>query len=214
MTPALPRVAAFIQSGEDLRPLRITAFGSSTTEGYGASEPERTSYPAVMRDRLARALSGGVVLQNRGVSGENIEAMARRFADLKADWPDLVLLQTGSNDGPQGIAVERFEALMEGAIALIRGLGADIMLVEPQYCRVLEADPRFPPFLQSVRRLGRRHGLPVFPRHEEMRLWAKETGLGIDGLSPDGMHMDDRGYGLLGDAMAAFILRLAGESWS
>ena len=81
--------------------------------------------------------------------------------------------------------------------------------MEPQYCSVLEASPAFPPFLASVRALGRRQGLPVFPRYNAMRAWALETGLGIEGLSPDGMHMDDCGYRLLGEAVAAFILARA-----
>ncbi len=216
MTNALPRVAAYLQSGEYLRPLRITAFGSSTTEGYGATDPVRTSYPAVTRERLLPFVPGGIALANRGVSGEDIEAMASRFAAIPRDRPDLVLVQTGSNDGPHGIGVGRFEHLMEELIGVVRSCGADPLLIEPQFCTVLEAEPRFPPFLDSVRAIGARHAIPVFPRYDEMRLWAAETGLGCAGLSPDGMHMDDLGYGLLGEAIAAFIRQAAGagDGWA
>ncbi len=216
MTVGLPRVAAYLGSGEYLRPLRITAFGSSTTEGYGATDPDRTSYPAVMQARLGPFVPGGIALANRGVSGENIEGMARRFRDIPLDRPDLVLLQVGSNDGPQGVAVERFERLLDELVAVVRASGADPLLIEPQFCPVLEAEPRFPPFLEAVRAAASRHVIPIFPRYEEMRLWAAETGLGCAGLSPDGMHMDDGGYGLLGEAVAAFIRQQAGggDGWT
>jgi lysophospholipase L1-like esterase len=180
----------------------VTVFGSSTTEGYGASDPATTGYPPVMRAILAPHVPGGLVLSNRGISGENIEGMARRFGDVLADRPDLVIWQAGSNDGPQGVPLARFEAVMRDGIARITASGADLILIEPQYCSVLEASPAFPPFLASIRGLGP----PVFPRYELMRRWAEETGLGIDGLSPDGMHMDDTGYRLLGEAVASFIL--------
>ena len=206
MTDHLSRTAARRRSGE---PLRVTTFGSSTTEGYGASDPPNTGYPRRMRDALSPHFPGGIALINRGVSGENIDDMAPRLDAVLTDQSDLVVWQAGSNDGPQCIPLTSFEAIMADGIARIRTTGADLILMEPQYCTALEASPAFPPFLQAVRALGRRLGLPVFPRYAAMQAWALETGLGIEGLSPDGMHMDDRGYRLLGEAVAAFILARA-----
>ncbi len=184
-------------------------FGSSTTEGYGASDPPTTGYPARMANLLAPSCPGGIKLSNRGISGETIENTATRLDDVLADLPDLVIWQTGSNDGPQGVPLSRFEALMRDGIRRIRAAGADLILMEPQLCTVLEAEPSFPPFLSSVRALGAEFDLPVFPRYDAMRAWSIQTGLGIQGLSPDGMHMDDRGYRLLGEAVARFILERA-----
>ncbi len=208
MNVTLPRVAEHLDAGTSA--LRVTVFGSSTTEGYGASDPERTSYPAIMRDRLRRQVPGGVLLVNRGVSGETIDGMAARFAAVDHDRADLVILQAGSNDAPQGVPRSRFEQLLEEGICRFRAGGADVVLMEPQCCIALEACPAFPPFLQTVRALGERHALPVFPRYALMRIWAEESGLGLEGLSPDGMHMGDFGYCLLGEAVAADILRRGG----
>ncbi len=199
----LPRTAGRRGSGGTLR---ITVFGSSTTEGYGATDPARTGYPPRLRDALLPHVPGGVALTNRGVSGDNIDGMAERIGHVVADRADLVIWQSGSNDGPQGVPLARFERIMRDGIARIRATCADLVLMEPQCCTVLEASPAFPPFLASIRALGRRFELPVFPRHAAMRIWAAETGLGIEGLSPDGMHMDDVGYRLLGEAVATFIL--------
>ena len=195
----LPRAAA-------ARPLRLVAYGSSTTEGYGASDPTRTGYVARLRDALLDHLPHGLVVINRGVSGETIEATEARLADILSDRPDLVVWQTGSNDGPQGVSPSRFEATLRRGIAALTPT-ADLILMEPQWCPVLEAEPSFPPILRAVRAVAADLGVPLFPRYDLMHRWAADTGLGIDGLSPDGMHMDDTGYRLLGEAMAAFILQ-------
>lgn len=202
----LPRLRALRANGAAIR---IVAFGSSTTEGYGASAPDRTGYPAVMAEALRPHLPPGLVVRNQGVSGENIEGMAARVPEVVAASPDLVIWQAGSNDGPQGIPLARFDALMRDGIARFRAIGADILLMEPQWSRVLEEAPEFPPFLAHVRALGAREDLPVFPRYALMQRWAAETGLGIDGLSPDGMHMQDAGYRMLGEAVARFVLDLS-----
>ncbi len=185
--------------------LALTVFGSSTTEGFGASDPASTGYAPVMRSALLGPF-GGVALSNRGVSGETIDDMQRRIGDVIADAPDLVVWQAGSNDGPRDVPVERFERIMADGMKRIRAAGADLVLMEPQYSTALEACPACRPFLESVRSLGRRFGVPVFPRYAAMQAWSVQTGLGIDGLSPDGTHMGDVGYRLLGEAMAAFIL--------
>ena len=184
-------------------------FGSSTTEGYGASKPAVTGYAPVMRAALL-GVFGGVALRNRGVSGEAIDDMEGRIGDVIADAPDLVVWQAGSNDAPRGIPVARFERIMADGMQRMRSAGADLVLMEPQYSAALEACPGFPPFLASVRSLGARFEVPVFPRYTAMQAWSVETGLGIDGLSPDGTHMTDVGYRLLGEAMAAFILERSG----
>lgn len=185
--------------------LALTVFGSSTTAGYGASDPARTGYAAILADTLAPLFPGGVALDNLGVSGECIEEMAPRVADVVASRPDLVIWQSGSNDAPRGVPPARFVSLMQTGIASIRGCGADLVLMEPQYCRDLEANPDFPPFLQAMRMLAATDRLPLYPRYQAMRDWARTTGLGIDGLSPDGTHMGDAGYALLGRDVAHFI---------
>ncbi|PSJ19753.1 GDSL family lipase, partial [Halomonas sp. ND22Bw] len=88
----------------------IVAFGSSSTEGSGASSPS-TTYPAqLQRDLAARlgamgSVHSSVTVLNRGKGGDDSEAMARRLErDVLADKPDLVIWQTGSNDPMSGVS--------------------------------------------------------------------------------------------------------------
>jgi len=197
----LPHCAAILAAG---KPLRITAFGSSTTEGIGASSPE-SSYVGVMHRNLLRWIPE-VLVSNRGIGGNNAIDLHDRLDAVIADKPDLVLFQTGSNDPPQGVELARFEELTRRDLARLRGeTHADIVLIDQQLCRQLEDCPAFPPFLASLHRIGEETGVPVFPRYRLMQSWTEMPGLDRDTLSPDGLHMGDQGYALLGAALSGWL---------
>src|SRR4051794_8224119 len=72
-----PRVARQLASR---LPVRIVAFGSSSTEGVGATSPSAT-YPARLEVELNQALSVDskrVSVLNRGVGGEDVDDMLAR----------------------------------------------------------------------------------------------------------------------------------------
>ncbi|WP_428391134.1 SGNH/GDSL hydrolase family protein [Lichenicoccus sp.] len=185
--------------------LRITAFGSSTTEGIGASSP-RLGFVEIMHRAMQPHLPG-LILRNRGIGGNNANDLHARLDTVIADAPDLVLLQTGSNDPLQEVPLAHFEALTRQDIAALRvATGADIVLIDQQYCRALDECAAFPPFLASLHRIGAQTATPVFPRHALMRSWCNRPGMDRDRLSPDGLHMGDEGYALLGTALAGWLL--------
>ena len=196
--------------------LRVTAFGSSTTQGVGASSAE-AGFASVMRRAMQPALAGRIpeiVLGNRGIGGDNAIDLHRRLDGVIADAPDLILFQTGSNDPLQQVPLACFEQLTaEDLDRLRRETAADIVLIDQQFCRVLEECPAFPDFLAGLHRVGRHAGVPVFPRYRSMRAWCGAPGLDRDTLSPDGLHMGDHGYALLGNALSGWLLDgLAGGS--
>ena len=59
--------------------LRIIALGSSSTSGYGVSNPAY-AYPAQLKMGLDKALPGvDVDVVNRGIGGQDVEEMAARM---------------------------------------------------------------------------------------------------------------------------------------
>ncbi|MHB2205260.1 SGNH/GDSL hydrolase family protein [Methylobacterium sp. CM6257] len=212
-TAALPHVAHSLAAGD---PLRIVAFGSSSTEGIGASSPA-AAYPA----RLAAALKQAqpqsadrITVINRGIGGEAVDDMLGRLdRDVIAPRPDLVIWQTGSNDPLRGVSLDHFRAATIAAVQRIREAGVDVVLMEPQWCPKLDATPGAYRFRDAVREIGTALGLPVIRRSEMMQAWIAEGTLTHEQLfAPDGLHMADRGYDLLGQAAAAEILRAAGPA--
>ena len=187
------------------RILRITVFGSSTTEGVGASAPVH-SFPQVMRASLVASGIAPVALSNRGVGGDNARDLHARLGDVIEDAPDLVLFQTGSNDPLQEVPVEEFDRLTREDLQTLRTrTGADIVLVDQQLCRKLEECETFPPYLAALHAVGAATDVPVFPRYQMMQGWSQMPGLDRDRLSPDGLHMADAGYKLLGEALAGWL---------
>lgn len=202
---SLPRVARQISDGE---PVLIVAFGSSSTEGVGASAPA-AAYPGQLETALRSALQGQrITVLNRGVGGDNAPAMMQRLErDVLSSRPDLVIWQTGSNDPMSGISVEQFEAETRRGVGLMRAAGADVILMEPQRCPALERIPGALAYRDVVRKLGGELQVPVVRRYDLMNRWIRDGELtGNQVLSADGLHMADAGYAKLAYAVAAEIL--------
>ncbi|CAG34808.1 arylesterase [Desulfotalea psychrophila] len=80
---------------------RILAVGDSLTAGYGLEKED--AYPALLQTKLARMGYAFEVI-NLGVSGEVSAQTLARASDILAYEPDIVILETGANDGLRGYA--------------------------------------------------------------------------------------------------------------
>ncbi len=208
-SPDLPHVARQIAIGA---PLKIVAFGSSSTQGVGASSPAN-AYPARLQTDLRKRLRGmDVAVINRGIGGEHVDDMlARLDRDVIAAEPQLVIWQTGSNDPLRGVSIDHFREATAAAIRRIREAGIDVVLMEPQWCPKLEATPGASRFLEAVRSIGDELDVPVIRRADLMHGWVREGKLTTKQLfASDGLHMADSGYALLAEAAAQSILQDAG----
>jgi acyl-CoA thioesterase I len=79
----------------------IAAVGDSLTAGYGLAEEQ--SYPAQLERRLhAEGLRYRLV--NAGISGETSSGTLSRIKWVLTLKPDIVILETGANDGMRGIS--------------------------------------------------------------------------------------------------------------
>ena len=133
-------------------PITIVAIGSSSTAGAGASSPAAT-YPSRLQVELNRHFPGhSITVLNRGVGGEEIGDMLKRF-DLAvvAVKPDLVLWQFGTNAVIQDQKLGDDAASIRSGLAKIRSVGADIVLIDPQFAPKVIAKPEA---LQMVELIG------------------------------------------------------------
>lgn len=84
----------------------IVAVGDSLTAGYNLDESE--SYPALLQQKLHAAGYDYKVI-NAGVSAETSSGTLSRIEWIMTLQPNIVLLETGANDGLRGIDPELLE---------------------------------------------------------------------------------------------------------
>ncbi|NHN88683.1 SGNH/GDSL hydrolase family protein [Acetobacter sp. LMG 1627] len=201
-----PRLTRLLRSGD---PVRICLFGSSTCEGVGASAPENGLCPVVERT-LQPFMPSGVTVINRGIGGNGATEMHERLPQVIEDRADLVVWQGGTNDVWQDLPVSAFIDQTRADLEVLRGYGCDLGMIGPQWSQMMEEHPRFPAFRDAVEALAIELGLPFFNRYTRMKSWCAEYGITREELSPDGLHLGDFGYRLLGEAVARWIVDLTG----
>jgi acyl-CoA thioesterase-1 len=210
LSAPLPRTAERLRLGQ---PLTIVALGSSSTEGIGASRPER-SYPSRLA-ALLQAQFPGVPIRvvNRGVGGEMAPQMTARLErDVLAEKPDLVIWQLGTNsvlhdhDPTDEIDVAR------SAIERIRAAGADVMLMDLQYAPGVLLHGRYREMLRVLAGVARSEDVPLIRRFAMMRYWAEEGTMSLPVmLAADRLHMSDTSYDCLARQVARTLLSTRDE---
>jgi acyl-CoA thioesterase I len=206
----LPRLAARLRRDHGLT---VIAFGSSSTQGVGASSPAH-AYPALLEENLRRMLGPDVTVKvvNRGIGGEDADDMLARLSrDVLSQHPDLVIWQTGTNDPLRKVPLERFIAETREGVRQMSAAGIEVMLMEPQDCKLMRLTPGSGRYRDAVRTVGDEMGVPVIQRFNLMKAWLAEGTLTEAQLmSPDGLHMGDQGYFRLATEVAQEIMADAG----
>jgi len=197
----MERLAARLKTGE---PVRILAIGSSSTQGVGASSPA-FSYPVQLQADLTRIWKGRVLIENAGKGGETIPETVSRLeaALLRADKPDLVIWQVGTNDAVNGGDEGRFSDLLRQGIDAAQAVGVEVLLVDQQYFPAIKDPSRYERFVSLVGTTGAAEQVPVFSRYKLMKAWGERAPDVLGSmLSGDGFHMGDRGYDCLAQLLA------------
>ena len=164
---------------------RVLFVGTSLTAGLGL-EPEE-AYPAVIAGKIDSAgLPFEVV--NAGVSGETSSGALRRIDWLLREPADVVVLETGANDGLRAVPVAELRRNIRAIIERVRATRpeARILLVQ------MEALPNFGPeytgtFRSVYPEVARETGVTLAP-------FLLEGVAGIPSLNqPDGIHPTPEG---------------------
>jgi lysophospholipase L1-like esterase len=208
---SLPRVAGKLAAGE---PVKIIAFGSSSTAGYGASSPE-FNYPNRLAVQLHRQYpTADITVINRGQGGEDAVEMMKRLQTSVIDMhPDLVIWQVGTNAVLRNLDPGETIKLVEDGIARIQAAGADLVLIDPQYSpRVNERAESAGKMINLLGKVAELRKVGIFPRFEVMRDWHEKQAIPIDNfVIADGLHMSDWGYACFAQLLGDDIIRSVGQ---
>jgi lysophospholipase L1-like esterase len=208
---SLPRIAHKLAAGD---PVVIVAFGSSSTQGYGASSPE-FSYPNRLAAQLQRKYpTADITVINRGKGGDDAPEMMKRLQTEVIDaHPDMVIWQVGTNAILRNLDPDATAQMVQDGVARIQATGADVVLVDPQYSpQVTEHQENASKMVKMLGRVAQLRHIGVFPRFEVMRQWHENQALPIDSfVIADGLHMNDWGYACFAQTLGDDIIRSVGQ---
>lgn len=176
----------------------IVAVGDSLTAGLGV--PEEMAYPA----RLARKLqSDGFSYQviNAGISGETSSGVRSRIewviASLK---PDIVILETGANDGLRGVDPKLLEENLDRICSLLRENDIHILLAGMQMLPNL--GPEYIREFSSVYpRIAEKHQVVFMP------FFLKDVAGDVQLNQPDRIHPTVDGYQIITNNIYPYVLQ-------
>ena len=195
--PAGPGSAAMPASAQD--PVR-------TVPG----QPSDASFPMRMKAALESRIPGLTVsLSVRG--GRNLTAedmLVPLRAGLAAPQPpQLVIWQTGTVDAVRNVPPGQFnQALSDGTDAVIEA-HSDLILVDPQFSRFLQANADLPPYFSALRNAAALPRVVLFPRFELMENWSEAGGLDIEAAEPqDTLRAVEALHACLGTLLAGMVL--------
>ena len=171
-------------AGHDPRP-RMLIVGTSLTAGLGL-DPD-SAYPAILQRKLD---SAGVAFRivNAGFSGETSAGALRRIEWLLRDSANVVMIETGANDGLRGQDIDSTRATLR---AIVRRVKAVL-----PHATILLAQMESPPNLGERYTTAFRAMFPEVAREEGITLvpFLLDRVAGVRELNqPDGIHPNEKG---------------------
>src|SRR5262249_11885814 len=158
--------------------------------GAGASS-DAASYPSRLAIELAQRFpSQRVTVLNRGVGGELAADMLSRFdRSVAAEHPDLVLWQLGTNAILRGHERWPSSALLRDGIRRIQTIGADVVLVDPQFAPKVIARRDVQEMVELISATAGQEHVGLFHRFALMRHWYDVEAMSFEKfVSSDGLH--------------------------
>jgi len=176
--------------------LIIVAVGDSLTAGYGLAEEE--SYPAILGKKL-RSEGYNCRVVNSGVSSETSSGLLSRIEWVLGLNPDIVILETGANDGLRGIDPEMVEKNIRDI--LFRLKDAEVITVLAGMKMVWNLGPLY------VKRFN-----AIYPRLADesdiifMPFFLKDVAMKSTLALGDGLHPNGDGYKIIADNIYPYVL--------
>ena len=175
----------------------IIALGDSLTAGLGVEEEE--AYPAVLEAKLQQGGYNWQVI-NAGISGETSSGALTRIEWIIAQKPDIVILETGANDGMRGIPVRVVRENISQAIQLLKAANIEVVLAGMQMLQNLgpEYTKQFKAVYPDV---AEKHGVILIPFFLEQVAGTPSLNL------PDFIHPTPEGHRIVAQTVYPFVVK-------
>lgn len=173
----------------------IAAVGDSLTAGQGVEESE--AYPALVEKAL-RAGGHDVQVVNAGVSGETTSGTLSRLDWVLTLDPDIVVLETGANDGLRGIDTTLIRNNLRQIVELLQQKGIIVVLAGMKM--VWNLGPAYTSeFNRIYPELAAEKGLIFIPFFLEGVAATREYN------QEDGLHPNPAGYRIIAETILPYL---------
>ena len=116
--------------------------GTSLTAGLGLREPNAESWPGVIQ-QLADSAAIPFLVVNGGLSGETSAGALRRADWMLKEKYDVIVIETGANDGLRGLDPDSTAANVRGIIAKARAANPAVAILLTQMEAPTNMGPRY-----------------------------------------------------------------------
>lgn len=173
----------------------IVAAGDSLTAGLGVKEEE--AYPALLEKKLRSAGYQWRVV-NAGISGETSSGTLSRVNWILKLKPDIVILETGANDGLRGIDPKVTRKSIDETIAILKENKVIVVLAGMRMVANLGREFT-DSFAAIYPALGQKHGIVLVP-------FFLEGVAGDPSLNQaDGIHPTAQGYRIITETVYPYV---------
>gem|GEM_PF-394416 len=193
--PGAPKAGEYA-SAEHVEEGIIAAVGDSLTAGFGLSEDQ--AYPALLEQQLHdQGYRYRVV--NAGISGETSSGTLERIQWVLTLKPDIVILETGANDGLRGVNPALTERNIDETVRLLDKSGVIVVLAGMRMSRNL-GEPFVAAFEAMYPSVARRRGVILIP-------FLLEGVAGNRALNlPDSIHPNAEGYRIVAETVLPYAV--------
>lgn len=174
----------------------IVAVGDSLTAGLGVNEED--AYPGLLEKKLQAAGVRWRVI-NAGISGETSSGVLSRISWLLKLRPDIVILETGANDGLRGVDPRVTRRNIDQTVAILKQNKITVVLAGMRMVTNMgrEFTSAFAALYPS---LARKHSLILVP-------FFLEGVAGDPSLNQaDGIHPTAEGYRIIAETVYPHVL--------
>lgn len=187
-----------VDSGESVDTKIIVALGDSLTAGFGVAPDE--SYPAVLEKVLLEKGYNYKVI-NAGVSGETSSGTLARVGWILTQNPDIVIVETGANDGLRGTPVTLLEDNLREIVTLFQERKVAVLLAGMKMTYNL--GPTYvSQFNEVYPRVAEEMDVELMPFF--LAEVATKSHLNID----DGIHPNHAGYTVIVENLYPYLARV------
>jgi len=176
----------------------IVAVGDSLTAGYGVNETD--AYPAQLERKLQVAGFNWRVI-NAGISGETSSGTLSRVAWVLKLKPDIVILETGANDGLRGIDPQVTKKNIDETVRILKDNRVTVILAGMRMVTSMGRDytSEFGAIYPAV---AKKHDLVLIP-------FFLQGIAGVPGLNQeDGIHPVAEGYRIIADMIYPYVVQV------